>query len=279
MNELVIENELKDKEFHQISDLVFKKVGIVLHEEKRALVYSRLSRLLRSLEISTFREYCKILEDEDNSEEIGYLINAITTNLTKFFREIHHFEHVRDVIIAEKVQQSHSGGFHKEKLRFWSAGCSSGEEPYSLAMTLANAIPNLGNFDIKILATDIDTNMINKAQTGIYKDHSTIDKHLFDHYCSAIQQDAFQIKEQIKSLITFKQLNLLEYWPMHGPFDAIFCRNVVIYFDKDTQKTLFDRMADLLNPEGYLYIGHSESLYKICDRFQLVGHTIYQKVD
>jgi chemotaxis protein methyltransferase CheR len=207
-------------------------------------------------------------------EEMGNLVNAITTNLTSFFREKHHFEHLHDKVLAPLVASG------TKKLRIWSAGCSSGMEPYSIAMTTKSAIKDLKSWDARILATDIDTNMLNTGMEGVYPGDQL--ENIPAAYRGDVKADAsearIRMSSDLKGLISFKPLNLLEWWPMKGMFDVVFCRNVVIYFDKPTQAKLFNRMADLIQPGGWLYIGHSENLFKVCDRFELVGRTIYRKV-
>lgn len=268
------EFSFSDKEFQFLANLANKRTGIVLAEHKKDMVYSRLVRRLRALHLSSFAEYCELFETEAADEEIGNLVNAITTNLTSFFREHHHFEHLHDqLVILAKEQPSN------KRLRIWSAGCSSGMEPYSIAMTVRSAIKDITSWDARILATDIDTNMLDTGMRGEYQNEQFKNIPQAYHRDVSDNTDGYiQMSDAVRSLIAFKQLNLLESWPMKGPFDIIFCRNVVIYFDKPTQAKLFDRMANLLKPEGWLYIGHSENLFKVCDRFDLVGRTIYQKL-
>ena len=270
------EFEFTDQDFAMISSLVYDKTGIVLKSEKKTLVYSRLAKRLRQLKLKTFKDYCGLVVSEKGDNELPSLINAITTNLTRFFREEHHFEHIRDVLIPQAVERLQKDNSPQNKrLRFWSAGCSSGEEAYSLAMTLASNLPK--GFDCKILATDIDTNMVNHGSRGVYSDIKGIPVDLANRFTTRLPSGDYEINKTIRDMITFKPLNLLEYWPMKGPFDAIFCRNVVIYFDKSTQATLFNRMADLVRNDSWLYIGHSENLFKVTDKFTLVGRTIYER--
>lgn len=166
-----------------------------------------------------------------------------------------------------------------KKIRIWSAGCSTGEEAYSIAMCILDTIGQLTGWDVQIIATDIDTNVLQIAKQGIYKDTQTIPQPMLRQYTDALEDQRIKMRFNVQKLITFQKLNLLESWPFLEPFDIIFCRNVVIYFDKETQTHLFNRMADVLRPNGWLYIGHSESLYKICNRFRLRGRTIYQRCD
>lgn len=265
-----------DGEFRFLSQLVNKRTGIVLAEHKRDMVYGRLARRLRALNLKSFAEYCELVQSPEGESEMGNLVNAITTNLTSFFRESHHFDHLRDQVIKPLVASNPS----PKRLRLWSSAASSGMEPYSMAMTVKAAIPNLAGWDARILATDIDTNMLATGAKGEY----ALDQ--YENIPSAYRNDVEVLKkdnrmrmgQELKDLIAFKQLNLLEQWPMKGPFDAIFCRNVVIYFDKPTQQVLFNRMAEMLKPNGWLYIGHSENLFKVCDRFELTGRTIYRRI-
>lgn len=269
------EFSFSNEEFKFLSDLAYERTGIVLAEKKKDMVYSRLTRRLRVLKLSSFSKYCELLQSDKGNDEIGNLVNAITTNLTKFFRESHHFEHLRDEVLAPVIAQKSS-----RRLRVWSAGCSSGMESYSIAMTMKAALKGQGKFDAKILATDIDTAMLDTGRAGLYpiEQLENIPSEFRKDITPLKSEGKIQMPDDLKSLIAFKQLNLLEWWPMTGTFDAIFCRNVVIYFDKTTQAKLFNRMADLLKTDGTLYIGHSENLFKVCDRFELMGRTIYKKV-
>ena len=264
-----------DEDFQFLSQLANTKTGIVLTEHKRDMIYGRLARRLRALGLQSFSQYCELLQSDAAGDEIGHLVNAVTTNLTSFFREIHHFEHLRDEVLAPLVQSK-----AKPRIRIWSSAASSGMEPYSIAMTMREAIRDIDTWDARILATDIDTNMINTGRTGDYAASDVED--MPNPYKRYVQPGAkpgrVQMSADLQKMITFNQLNLLEGWPMKGPFDAVFCRNVVIYFDKATQAKLFNRIADLIKPHGWLYIGHSENLFKVCDRFELVGRTIYRKV-
>ena len=273
------EREFKftDQDFARLSRIAFEHTGIVLGENKRQMMYGRFARRIRQLGLRSFDEYCNYVEQNTESET-GELINAITTNLTSFFREAHHFEHLATQALPELVTKNRQS----RRLRIWSAGCSSGEEPYSIAMTLAETV-DLSGWDARILATDIDSNMIQRASTGIYNAErvASLPKERLRRWLqrgSGGHANKVRIKPELRDRIAFRQLNLLGPWPMKGPMDIIFCRNVVIYFDKDTQRKLFARYAELLAPQGYLYIGHSETLFKISDRFRLVGGTIYQKI-
>ena len=262
------------KDFQFIRKLVAEQTGIALSEAKTHMVYSRLSRRLRSLNIPTFAQYCDYLTG-DNSEELTHFINAITTNLTAFFRENHHFEHLAHTLLPELFATK-----TKRRVRIWSAGCSTGEEPYSIAVVLRENMPKNGGWDIKVLGTDLDSNVVAKAASGIYQESSlngVSQTRIKKYFSRTGKTGQLTVKPEIRELITFKQLNLMHDWPMKGPFDVIFCRNVVIYFNLDTQRKLFRRYASILADKGHLFIGHSETLYKVSDDFELLGSTIYQK--
>lgn len=269
----------EDKDFRFLSKLVYDRTGIVLAEHKRDMVYSRLARRLRALGLRDFDAYCHFLENDETGEEMGHCINAVTTNLTSFFREQHHFDHLRDQVLTPLLQDKKA----QKRLRIWSAGCSSGAEPYSIAMVAHQIFSHHRDWDVKILATDIDTNMLATGRRGEYPlDYlDKIPEPYRSKYVeegSSVTPGMFRVSPVLGEMIAFKPLNLLEAWPMKGPFDLAFCRNVVIYFDKPTQKTLFGRMAKLIKPKGWLYIGHSENLFGVCDAFKLLGKTIYTKV-
>jgi chemotaxis protein methyltransferase CheR len=268
------EFNLTDKDFNLISKIVGERTGIVLSSGKRDMVYSRLTRRLRALGLTHFRDYCDLIQSGDEAELLEFT-NAITTNLTSFFREPHHFDYLAKNVLPNLVKNKLN-----RRLRVWSAGCSSGEEPYTLAITLKENIPV--TWDVKILATDLDTNMVAKGKSGIYESEKLtgLSKSQLKKWVrrGRGEQDGLVcMADSLKEMITFKQLNLMHDWPVKGPFDIIFCRNVVIYFDKDTQRILFDRYANMLDSHGHLFIGHSESLHNVSNRFKLLGKTIYQK--
>ena len=267
--------QMSKKNFTTISEVIYKHSGIVLKNIKEDMVYSRISRRIRKTGCHGFDDYLTMTLQQE-SAEFTHFVNAITTNLTSFFRESHHFDFIKNTAIDEW-----KSGANRKKLRIWSAGCSTGEEAYSIAITLSGQIPN--QWDTKILATDIDTNVVAQGKAGVYAwDRvSGLSSKLVSQHFDKLATDGkneVQVKKSLRRTIFFKPLNLLQSWPMSGLFDMIFCRNVVIYFDKPTQKLLFDRFADMLVPGGYLVIGHSESMYKLSDRFTSVGHTVYRKV-
>ena len=268
---------LGDREFRFLSRLVYEHTRIVLRPEKRDMLAGRLSRRLKALKLADCAEYCAFLASPAGNGELSEFINAVTTNVTGFFREPHHFEHLAKVALPEVTHALAQKG--SSRLRLWSAGCSTGQEPYSMAMTLAASLPNRPRWDARILATDIDDAVLAKAKAGIYglEQGTTIPPDYARRFTRPNQAETFRMTQEIHDLITFKQLNLCNDWPMSGPFDIIFCRNVVIYFDKETQADFFDRAADILADHGWLYIGHSENLYNVTDRFIPAGATTYRK--
>lgn len=273
------EFEFADQDFQRIRRIINDIAGISLADGKRELVYSRLSRRLRSLGLRRFDEYCRLLETGgENNEEIGEFVNALTTNLTSFFRESHHFEFLGAELLPALIRER--GASHR-RIRIWSAGCSTGEEPYSIAMVLREILPAVG-WDVKILATDLDSNVLATAERGVYEESRIkgLPEARVQRWFQrgrGSQSGQVRVIPALRELITFRRLNLMHDWPMRGPFDVVFCRNVVIYFDKPTQRGLFERFADLLVERGHLFVGHSESLFKVTDRFVPLGKTIYQR--
>ena len=261
--------ELTIGEFRRVSDLAFSMAGIVLKEHKQQMVNSRLTRRLTALGLADFESYIGLLEGPKAEQETQHFINAVTTNLTSFFREGHHFEHLDNTVLAGLAARQ------AKRVRIWSAGCSTGEEPYTIAMTSRGSSHWQNSCDFKILATDLDTNVLAKAQAGDY----AVDRgaNIPKKYSRLYTQAGGSVKmgREVKDLITFLQLNLLEPWPVSGPFDAIFCRNVMIYFDAETKARLVERFAELLAPEGVLYLGHSESLLGEHPMLRRLGQTAY----
>jgi len=261
-----------DRDFKDIANLVYNACGIVLGDHKREMVYSRLARRIRALKLNDFKAYLAYL-DTHKDQEFDAFINAITTNLTSFFREVHHFEFIKSELIPNLIKANKD----TKRVRIWSAGCSTGEEPYSLAMTLNNAFPS--NWDVKILATDLDSNVLEKAQKGVYTAANVngLDAtHLKRWFLKSKDGEHYKVKDTLRERISFKRLNLLQDWPMKGPFDLILCRNVVIYFDKETKDHLFKRYANILSDYGYLFLGHSESMGKEHSNYKNLGKTMYQ---
>jgi len=261
-----------DADFKFLSQLAYEHAGIVLSEAKRNLVYGRLSRRLRILKLNTFREYREYITGED--AEVQNFINSISTNHTKLFRESHHFDHFRAHVVKPLAQNAQS-----QRLRIWSAGCSSGEEPYTIAAVIARDVSNLGRHDVRMLATDIDTDILTKAARGEFSVNAVEDvpKEYEEFFPLTESQNTVMVPEQLRSMIAFRQLNLLGPWPLKGLFDVIFCRNVMIYFDKPTQRKLLKRFHALLEPNGLLFVGHSEALLDTNLGFQSLGQTIYRR--
>lgn len=270
-----------DQDFEWLRSAANRYSGIQLPDSKRQMIYSRLAKRLRQLGLGSFAEYRSQLGD---AAEFGEFINCLTTNVTSFLREPHHFEHLKAVALPERVNRREQAPGPARRIRIWSAGCSTGEEPYSISGT---AVAWLGqharNWDFRLLATDLDTNVLDRARAGVYPLASveSLDAE-FRRRCFLKGRDEFsdsvRVKPVFQAPIEFRQWNLVKPWAPPEPMDIIFCRNVVIYFDKPTQRTLFNRFADTLLPGGYLYIGHSETLFQICDRFELVAKTTYRKI-
>lgn len=266
---------LSDADFSRICELVREQSGIALTEAKRQMVYGRLVRRLRALRLAGFGEYVQRLERGDQVE-LQQFTNAITTNLTSFFREIHHFEYLANELLPAIAERVRATG----RLRIWSSACSTGEEAYSIATVLREQRELLGRADARILATDLDSNVLAIAAAGTYpaeRVQQVAAKRVAEFFKAGPRQGTVQVSPSLQQLITFKQLNLMHEWPMRGPFDAIFCRNVVIYFDVETKRALFERMARLQPPGSILFLGHSENLYRISEQYELIGRTIYRR--
>ncbi|POR56910.1 CheR family methyltransferase [Bosea psychrotolerans] len=260
-----------------IAKLVYEHAGIVIREHKEAMTRGRLARRVKALGLGSVAEYCAFLKTPGAVSEIPELINAVTTNHTAFFRERHHFDHLRKDVLP-KLLQERSG--RRGRIRIWSSACSSGEEPYSIAATSRDVLGSRSDVDFRILATDIDTDILERAEAGLYP------SELFERLppdvkpllkLEAAARGEARISEDLRRLIAFKRLNLIEKWPMGGPFDVIFCRNVFIYFDTQTKASILDRFVALLAPGGFLYLGHSESLPQPHPQLRLIGRTIYER--
>lgn len=276
-NAASIDIQLGDQEFNFIRTVVEKNAGIILNASKRQLVQGRLARRIRELGLGTFADYCDMVRNGGPEELVG-LINAITTNVTSFFREAHHFEALASVMLPEAMGRNE----RSHRLRIWSAGCSSGEEPYSIAMAASEFLTGTRGWDFKILATDIDSEILSTAAKGEYpmeRLQGVSDERRHRWFSAGVGPRAghVRVKPELQTMITFRTLNLMGDWPMHGPFDVIFCRNVMIYFDQPTRERLLFRYAQLLADGGYLCLGHSESIHMQHAQFKLVGRTIYRK--
>jgi len=269
---------LTDSEFAELSSIIYKDMGIFIDDSKRQLIYRRISVRLKTLGMNSFSEYIDLVKSRDPAE-IEVFQNTITTNLTSFFRESHHFDYLAKSIIPEISAANKIS----KRLRIWSAGCSTGQEPYSIAITLRDAFPEIDIWDAKVLCTDLDTQVLQKCKSGVYsaKEMKNLPHEYRSRWFESVDGTAdsdMVADKRLKDLLFFKQLNLMNEWQMQGKFDVIFCRNVVIYFDQPTKKKLMARFADYLAPGGYLILGHSESLQSAKEQFELIGKTIYKKV-
>lgn len=265
---MIKDTQITPSQFDHISRTVYDFCGIKLTKQKQTLVNSRLTKRLYALNLNTFDEYLNLVEKD--KKEFSKMIDSLTTNKTNFFREIQHFEFLRKEILPH---------IRSRRLRIWSSACSSGEEPYSIAILLNEAIPNINNWDIKILATDISINILQKAQKAEYtEDHLVgVSPALQQKYFTKSLSGNYQVRDSVKKMISFARLNLMGEWQMKGPFDVIFCRNVMIYFDKPTQGNLVNRFYDLIAPGGHLFIGHSESLNGINHNYRYIQPAVYLK--
>ena len=275
------QHQISHDEFERLREFIHRHTGISLSDHKRALVCSRLAKRLRHHGLRTYTDYYfLLLQNDPEGVELMEMINAITTNKTDFFREAHHFRFLSEKFFPAFKRVAHYGG--ARRMRLWSAGASTGEEPYSLAMTVLEAFPDIHDWDIKILATDIDTNVLARAEGGIYSHEQSqqIPPALLHRYFLKGMQDreeTVMVKPALKELIRFRRLNLMDSdWPMHGLFDVILCRNVIIYFDKQTQSRVVSRLGRALQPNGYLMLGHTESLYGLELGLQPIGLSMYQ---
>ena len=268
---------LSDRDFTFVCNFVYERTGIVLGEQKRELVYRRLMKLVRKHKLASFGSYCDLLRTEDEDVVVEF-VNAITTNLTSFYRERHHFKYLQDELIPKLVKTR-----PERRIRIWSSACSTGEEPYSIAMTLAQTLgPRLPQWDVKILATDIDTQVLNVAKNGVYDEDRIADltdaeRKMWFKKGKGDNSNLVRVDPGLKDLIVFKPLNLLESWPFRGPFDVIFCRNVLIYFDRQTQDQIILRFSEYLRPGGVLMLGHSENIGAGAAHFQSRVHTAFEK--
>ena len=269
--------KLLDADFIRIAALVHEIAGIVLPENKRPLVQSRLMRRLQALGIDSFARYADFAVQDGNDLERAQLVTAVTTNVTSFFREKHHFDMLIKAVLPALIEKVRAGG----KVRIWSAGCSSGEEPYSIAACVLSAIPDAVHLDVRILATDIDETMVARVRDAQYSTEAAAT--VSAEYARRLFQPSdvpgmVAISEAARKLVTVRPLNLQGGWPMSGQFDVIFCRNVVIYFDKTTQERLWPRFANLLSQGGYLMIGHSERVTgDALSQLSVNGTTTYKR--
>jgi chemotaxis protein methyltransferase CheR len=276
---IIVENSefpFTNREFTVITELMRRESGVNLSGAKANLVYSRLAKRLRSLKLKSFAQYCQLIQSPEGEAERMEMLAALTTNVTRFFREPHHFEHLKTKMLPGLAAQARAGG----RVRLWSAACSSGQEPYSMALTLLEVMPDAARHDVKILATDIDPNVLQAGEAGIYEE-SLLDgvPPGLRKSCFAREPDGqWRVNEEVRQLVSFKRLNLIGNWPMRVKFQAIFCRNVVIYFDNKTQEMIWSRFLPMIEEGGALYIGHSERVTGAAEpQFCNDGITIYRK--
>ena len=273
---------ITDAEFQRFRRLVHEQTGIALNDSKRPLLCARLGKRLRRWGYSTFSEYYAHLTERDpRGEELMRMVNAITTNKTEFFREGHHFDILRAQVAATAARAGYEG---PRTLRMWSAGCSSGEEPYSMAITVLDTLGRARSWDVRILASDIDTDILATAAAGVYAEErvEAVPVELRQRYFvrgRGAQSGFVRVRGEARELVTFRRINLRDdVWPIRTPLDAIFCRNVLIYFDRDLQQCLATRFLELLKPGGLLFLGHSESLVGMRAGLEHVGNTAYRKL-
>jgi chemotaxis protein methyltransferase CheR len=265
--------QLKEEHFRKISEIVYRSSGINLKKGKEALVRARLAKRLRARGIFNVQKYLDYIESDEGSQEQALFIDVMTTNKTSFFREVEHFYYLRDQVLP--TLKGH-------RLRFWSAACSSGEEPYTLAVWLREHMPDIDSRDVLILATDISRRMLDKARQAVYPAQTleSLPSAQFKKYFTKLDSqpaESYRVVESIRKMVRLAWLNLLEPWPMKGPFSVIFCRNVMIYFDRATQQQLIHRFYELLEPGGYLFVGHSEGLSSINHDFRYMRPATYRK--
>jgi chemotaxis protein methyltransferase CheR len=273
---------LTDGEFEIFRELVHSHTGITLNPHKRPLLQARLGRRLRVLGLRTFTEYHRYLKESDPTRrELGSFINAITTNKTDFFREAHHFRYLTEHWgPALKVRAARSG---ERLVRIWSAGCSTGEEPYTIAMTVREALGDGSSVEIRILASDLATDVLAQAEAGEYSTEQTapIPAPLLSRYFLRGRGDnagRVRVRPELRSLITFRRINFMDLrWPIRPGLDIVFCRNVLIYFDRPTQQRILERFRDLLKEDGLLILGHSESVHGLLDGVRHLGNTMYRR--
>lgn len=263
------------EDFSAITALVYAEAGIRMGDGKTSLVYSRLARRLRALGLSNFSQYVALVSARENETERSRMVAALTTNFTRFFREGHHFSHLKSEALPPLLSSLRQGG----RLRIWSAGCSNGQEPYTIAMSLLEVMPDAASFDVRILATDINADVLAQAEAGVYDESALADvPGGFRERWFERAGEKRRVKDEVRRLIAFRQLNLIQpVWPMRGQFEIIFCRNVAIYFDEETQERLWSRFSEVLAPGGYLYIGHSERISgPAAPAFRGIGITTYR---
>jgi chemotaxis protein methyltransferase CheR len=275
--ESLVEGEypFTEADFRRIASMLREDSGIHLTPSKATLVYARLAKRLRQLGLESFHDYCRLLGEAGGAEERGRMMSALTTNLTRFFREPHHFEHLRTRVLEPMADAVRDGA----RLRIWSSACSTGEEPYSLALTVLSVLPDAHRHDVRILATDIDPQVVARAQAGVYSAQAVapIAKPMRDRWLRPVGDDRnadWSVGDEARALVSFRTLNLLGEWPHRQRYQAVFCRNVVIYFEEETQTMLWQKFKGVMANGGRLYVGHSE---RVADRSYVSdGLTIYR---
>ncbi|MCK4466834.1 MAG: protein-glutamate O-methyltransferase CheR [Desulfobacterales bacterium] len=272
---------LKDSEFNKFSRYVYDTCGINLHGGKKELLKARLGKILRQKGFRSFRQYYDHVVNDKTGHELILLLDSISTNLTYFFRESEHFDFLRNKALPEIMKRENAS--KNNCLKLWSAGCSSGEEPYSIAMTISEALNNRGKWQIKIMATDLSTSVLSRASAGIYE-KKKIEKIPYELRKRYFQKGDnrwngyFRVKKEVKKKISFQRLNFMEEFHFGEPFDVIFCRNVMIYFDNPTKEVLVGKFFHNLADGGYFLIGHAESLTGIKHSFKYIQPSVYKKV-
>lgn len=265
--------ELNKTQFEKISRLLYRLCGITLYSGKEELVKARLIKRLRELEMRDFEQYIRYVERDSSGNELTIMTDMLTTNKTSFFREPQHFDYLRQHILPLLKER---------KVWFWSAGCSSGEEPFSLAILLREELPAMYRHDVRILSTDISVRMVKKAREAVYEQERLqgIPSQFLEKYFTCVKTKSrrvYRVNNNIRAMVRVARLNLMEEWPMKGLFNVIFCRNVMIYFDKPTRQKLIRRFWELIGPGGHLFIGHSESLSGLSHEFRYVQPAVYMK--
>ncbi|MAU98201.1 MAG: chemotaxis protein [Fulvimarina sp.] len=278
---------MTENDFATIARLLYEDAGIYLADTKATFVYSRLSKRLRTLGLQSFQDYCALVQGGGGASERMTMLASLTTNVTHFFREMHHFDYLRDVLLPPLLAEAKRGG----RVRIWSAGCSIGHEPYSIAMTILQVLPNAAEYDIRILASDIDPNVVATGRAGIYA-ASALESVPTDlrrkwfrpsvgetRGSGPATEMLYEVADPLRDLVAFRELNLNGEWPMRGQFDAIFCRNVTIYFDQPTREKVWKRFTERLLANGVLFIGHSERVTgPALEVVEFSGNTSYRKI-
>lgn len=272
------EFQMTESDFGRAYEILRRLAGVKLDPTKQTLVYARLTKRLRALNMRRFSEYFDFVESEAGEREQIHLVSLLTTHVTKFFREPHHFEFLKNTAVPALMETARKRG----RVRLWSAGCSTGEEPYTIAMSLLEVEPRIAEYDVKILATDIDPISVKTGQQGLYRTDQLgdISPERRRRFFAPGNGGTSQISDEVRSLVTFRPLNLIQQsgWPMKHPMDVVFCRNTVIYFDSPAQEIVWSRMAQTIRKGGWLMIGHSERVSETRKAdFTLCGITTYQR--